>query len=309
MYIVFVSFYKGGLVLDIRQIEYFAEVAKHLSFTKAASTLHVSQPSISKAIQNLEAELGVPLLYRSSKRLELTDAGQAVLVNAKQVLEAFKNIRSELTDLMDLKKGQIRIGIPPIVGAEFFTKLVSQYKEQHPYIEIVLSEVGTKKIRQGVEAGELDIGLICNLCITNEQLEAISLLKDPLMLIVHQDHPLANHSFVKMAELEKETFVIYRKDFTLYDRIIEECSKNGFFPAIACETSQKDLIIEMVAAKLGVALLPQKICHKIKDEPIVAIPFDEQHLFLELGMTWKKNKYLPFAVREFIELGHLFISS
>ena len=75
------------------------------------------------------------------------------------MLEAFKNIRSELTDLMDLKKGQIRIGIPPIAGAEFFTKLVSQYKEQHPYIEIVLSEVGTKKIRQGVEAGELDIGL------------------------------------------------------------------------------------------------------------------------------------------------------
>ena len=132
--------------MDIRQIEYFAEVAKHLSFTKAASTLHVSQPSISKAIQNLEAELGVPLFYRSSKRLELTDAGQAVLVNAKQVLEAFKNIRSELTDLMDLKKGQIRIGIPPIVGAEFFSKLVSQYKEQHPYIEIIIRrKLGQKK--------------------------------------------------------------------------------------------------------------------------------------------------------------------
>ena len=295
--------------MDIRQIEYFAEVAKHLSFTKAASTLHVSQPSISKAIQNLEAELGVPLFYRSSKRLELTDAGQAVLVNAKQVLEAFKNIRSELTDLMDLKKGQIRIGIPPIVGAEFFTKLVSQYKEQHPYIEIILSEVGTKKIRQGVEAGELDIGLICNLCVANEQLEAISLVKDPLMLIVQQNHPLANHPFVRMAELEKETFIIYRKDFTLYDSIIEECSKNGFFPTIACETSQKDLIIEMVAAKLGVALLPKKICEKIKDEPIVAIPFDEEHIFSELGMTWKKNKYLSYAVREFIELGHRFISS
>ncbi|WP_431028436.1 LysR family transcriptional regulator [Lysinibacillus sp. LZ02] len=294
--------------MDIRQIEYFAEVAKHLSFTKAASTLHVSQPSISKAIQNLEAELGVPLFYRSSKQLELTDAGQAVLVNAKQVLEAFKNLRSELTDLMDLKKGQIRIGIPPIVGAEFFTKLVSQYKEQYPYIEIILSEVGTKKIRQGVEAGELDIGLICNLCVANNQLETISILKDPLMLIVHRDHPLAARPFIKLSELEKETFVIYRKDFTLYDRIIEECAKNGFFPTIACETSQKDLIIEMVAAKLGIALLPKKICEKIKDDTIVAIPFDEEHIFLELGLAWKKNKYLSYAVREFIALAHNFIS-
>ena len=80
--------------MDIRQIEYFVEVAKQLSFTKAAATLHVSQPSISKAIQNFEAELGVPLFYRSSKRLELTDAGQAVLINSMHVLEAFQNMRS-----------------------------------------------------------------------------------------------------------------------------------------------------------------------------------------------------------------------
>lgn len=293
--------------MDIRQIEYFAEVAKHLSFTKAASMLHVSQPSISKAIQNLEAELGVPLFYRSSKQLELTDAGQAVLVNAQQVLEAFKNLRSELTDLMELKKGQIRIGIPPIVGAEFFSKLISHYKEQYPYIEILLTEVGTKMIRQGVEAGELDIGLICSLCTTSENLETIGFMKDPLVLIVHQDHPFTNREFVQLADLEKESFIIYRKDFTLHDRIIEECSKQGFFPTIACETSQKDLFIEMVHAKLGIALLPKKICEKIPYDSIKMIPFREEKIFLELGITWKKNKYLSFAVREFIKLAHEFI--
>lgn len=294
--------------MDIRQIEYFSEVAKQLSFTKAASTLHVSQPSLSKAIQNLEAELGVPLFYRSSKQLELTDAGRAVLVNAQHVLSAFKNLRSELTDLMELKKGEIRIGIPPIVGVEFFSKLISLYKEKYPYIEIKLTEVGTKKIRQGVEEGELDIGLICNLCIPNDQLEAISILKDPLMLIVHKDHPIATLPSVEISELENEPFIIYRKDFTLYDRIIEECSKNGFFPTIACESSQKDLIVEMVAAKLGIALLPKRICEKLQNDKIKAIPFKEENIFLELGMTWKKNKYLSFAVREFIELAHQFIS-
>lgn len=294
--------------MDIRQIEYFTEVAKHLSFTKAASTLHVSQPSISKAIQNLEAELGVPLFYRSSKQLELTDAGKAVLANAQQVLAAFKNLRSELTDLMELKKGEIRIGIPPIVGVEFFSKLISLYKEKYPYIEIKLTEVGTKKIRQGVEEGELDIGLICNLCVSNDQLETIGILKDPLMLIVHKDHPLAKLSSVEMSQLEKESFIIYRKDFTLYDRIIEECSKHGFYPTIACESSQKDLIVEMVAAKVGIALLPKKICEKLQNDKIVSIPFKEEHLFLELGMTWKKNKYLSFAVREFIDLAQQFIN-
>lgn len=292
--------------MDIRQLEYFVEVAKHLSFTKAAITLHVSQPSISKAIQNFEAELGVPLFYRSSKQLELTDAGQAVLVNALQVLESFQNIRSELTDLMELKKGQIRIGIPPIVGAEFFSKLISHYKEQYPYIEIVLTEAGTKRIRQDIEAGELDIGLVCSASSSNENLETIGFLIDPLQLIIHQDHPLAGRESIEMSDLIGEAFIIYRNDFILYDRIIEECSKNGFFPTIACETTQKDLFIEMVQARLGIALLPQKIAEKIPYDSIKRIPFIEETIHLELGITWKKNKYLPFAVREFIQLAHSF---
>lgn len=293
--------------MDIRQIEYFVEVAKQLSFTKAAATLHVSQPSISKAIQNFEAELGVPLFYRSSKRLELTDAGQAVLINSMQVLEAFQNMRSELTDLMQLKKGQIRIGIPPIVGAEFFSKLISVYKEQHPYIEILLTEVGTKRIREEIETGELDIGLVCSVTSTNENLETIRFLKDPLQLIVHESHRLAGQKTIAMSDLANEAFIIYRKDFILFDRIIEECKNHGFYPTIACETTQKDLFIEMVQAKLGIALLPQKIAEKIPYDSIKRIPFEEQAIHLELGITWKKNKYLPYSVREFIQLAHQFV--
>ncbi|MCH7323574.1 LysR family transcriptional regulator [Solibacillus sp. MA9] len=293
--------------MDIRQIEYFVEVAKQLSFTKAATTLHVSQPSISKAIQNFEAELGVPLFYRSSRQLELTDAGQAVLINSMQVLESFQNLRSELTDLMQLKKGQIRIGIPPIVGAEFFSRLISVYKEQNPYIVILLTEVGTKRIREEIETGELDIGLVCSVTSTNENLETIRFLKDPLQLIVHESHPLAQQQAITMSDLTNEAFIIYRKDFILFDRIIEECSKYGFYPNIACETTQKDLFIEMVQARLGIALLPQKIAEKISYKSIKRIPFQEDAIHLELGITWKKNKYLPYSVREFIQLAHEFV--
>lgn len=293
--------------MDIRQIEYFVEVAKQLSFTKAAAALHVSQPSISKAIQNFEAELGVPLFYRSSKQLELTDAGQAVLINSMQVLESFQNLRSELTDLMQLKKGQIRIGIPPIVGAEFFSKLISVYKEQNPYIEILLTEVGTKRIREEIETGELDIGLVCSVTSTNENLETIRFLKDPLQLIVHESHPLARQKTITMSDLANEAFIIYRKDFILFDRIMEQCKNHGFFPTIACETTQKDLFIEMVQAKLGIALLPEKIAEKIPYDSIKRIPFKEEAIHLELGITWKKNKYLPYSVREFIQLAHEFV--
>ncbi|GAA0591252.1 LysR family transcriptional regulator [Virgibacillus siamensis] len=288
--------------MDIRQIEYFAEVARQLNFTRAASILHISQPSLSKTMKNLEDELGVTLFYRGTKQLALTDAGQAFLVNAKNVLDAFENLTTELNDVIDLKRGEIKIGIPPIIGAVFFSKLISRYKEAYPSINILLTEVGTNKIKTGVSEGELDIGLICNLPVPQENFETIKLLKDPLMLIVHKDDPLARKKTIDFSDIRKEPFILYRHDFSLHDKIVQECDKHGFSPNIVCESSQKDFMIEMVEAKLGVALLPSKICERITNEQIIAIPFNKPAVNLELGMIWKKDRYLPFAVREFIEM-------
>lgn len=293
--------------IDIRHLEYFSEVARQLSFTKAALILHVSQPSLSKTIKSVEEELGVTLFYRSSKQLELTDAGKAVLVNTKIVLESFKNLTSELTDILELKKGEIRIGIPPIIGAAFFSKLISQFKKVYPTVEIILTEVGTKQIKQEVEEGSVDIGLICNLPNQSDSFEIINLLIDPLMLIVQRENPIASKKIAYFSDLENESFILYRKDFSLHDRIMEECLKNGFYPNVVCESSQKDFIIEMVEAKLGVALLPCKICREIRNEGIKTLPLDKSNLKLELGMIWKKNKYLPFVVREFISLTQQFV--
>ncbi|WP_173916685.1 LysR family transcriptional regulator [Halobacillus sp. Marseille-Q1614] len=288
--------------MDIRHLEYFSEVAKHLSFTKAAATLHVSQPSLSKVIKQLEDELGVPLFYRS-KQLVLTDAGKAVLVNAKSVLDAFHNLNSELKDVIDLKKGEIKIGIPPIIGAAFFSSVISRYKEEHPEVKLLLNEVGSKMIKQGVEDGSLDIGLICNLPPKKEEMfEIIEVINDPLKLLIHKDNELALNEQIDLIELENEPFILYREDFTLHDKIIEECAHKGFYPNVVCHSSQRDFIIEMVAAKLGAALLPSKIANEITDKNLAVIPLIHSKVRLELGMVWKKNKYLPFAVREFIEM-------
>ncbi|MBP1970059.1 DNA-binding transcriptional LysR family regulator [Virgibacillus natechei] len=292
--------------MDIRQIEYFAEVAKQLNFTRAASILHISQPSLSKTIKNLETELGAPLFYRGANQLDLTDAGQALLTNAKHVLYAFENLTSELNDVIDLKKGEIKIGIPPIIGAAFFSKLISQYKEAYPSIELILTEVGSNKIKDGVDEGTLDIGLVCNVPIQKGNFETVKLLKDPLMLIVQKDNPLAIKGTIDFSHIKKEAFILYRNDFSLHDSIIDTCEKHGFYPNIVCESSQKDFMVEMVEAKLGVALLPSKICDQINNEEIITIPFNRPVVNLELGMIWRKNTYLPFAVREFITMSESF---
>lgn len=288
--------------MDIRHLEYFTEVAKQLNFTKAASALHISQPSLSKTVKSMEDELGVPLFNRSFRNLELTDAGKALLHNAKHVLQAYQNLTNELNDVMNLKKGEIRIGIPPIIGAAFCSSLISQYKELYPSIDVLLSEVGTNTIKEGINDGSLDVGFVCNNVGNMTKYEMIELLKDPLMLVVHESHPLHKQSVVSISDIANESFVMYRQDFSLYDRIIEACQTHQFYPQIVCESSQKDFIIEMVEAKLGIALLPSQICDKIKSDQLISIPIHTPEINLELGMIWKKDTYLPYAVREFIEI-------
>lgn len=288
--------------MDIRHLEYFTEVAKQLNFTKAASALHISQPSLSKTVKSMEDELGVPLFYRSFRQLELTDAGKALLANANHVLHAYQNLTNELDDVMNLKKGQIRIGIPPIIGAAFCSSLISRYIDLLPSINVSLTEVGTKTIKNGIHNGTLDVGFVCNHTEYKQKYEMVELLKDPLMLVVHQDHPLQLLPAVTFDDIKSESFVMYRQDFSLYDRIIDVCASHQFYPKIVCESSQKDFMIEMVEAKLGVALLPSQICERISNNKIKTIPFQYPEVHLELGMIWKKDNYLPFAVREFISL-------
>ncbi|HLR63436.1 MAG TPA: LysR family transcriptional regulator [Lentibacillus sp.] len=288
--------------MDIRQLTCFAEVARQKNVTRAAETLHISQPSLSKTIKNLERELDAPLFDRGAHQLKLTDAGEAFLVSALKVLDSFENLTSEMDDVIDVKKGEIKIGIPPIIGAAFFAPFISRYKETYPLIELLLTEVGSNAIRQGVSEGELDIGLICNTPAKEENLETIQLLKDPLMLMVHKDNPLADETALDFADIENEPLILYRHDFSLHDRIMEACAYYGFDPKVVCESSQKDFMIEMVEAKLGSTLLPSRICSHIDNDQLVAIPFTQPVVNLELGMVWNKDKYMPYAVREFIEM-------
>ena len=297
---------KGSKPVDIRHLEYFVEVAKQLNVTKAASILHISQPSLSKAIKKMEDELGVTLFDRSFRQLTLTDTGKALFHNAKHVLHAYQHLTSDLHEVMDLKKGEIKIGIPPIIGAAFCSKLISRYIDLFPLIHVSLLEVGSKKIKDGILDGTLDIGFVCSKPVHTKEIETIEFVKDPLKLVINKSNPLRKNSQITLKALAKEPFIMYRQDFSLYDKIIDACSAHGFHPNIVCESSQKDFILEMVEAKLGIALLPEKICNKINNNNIISIPFIEPTVHLELGMIWKQNSYLPFSVREFINVANTF---
>ncbi len=299
---------KGVIILDIRHLTYFIEVANHRSFTKAAQTLHITQPSISKMIKLLEEELDVILFYRSAKQIELTDAGQALLHQAQQIVNSFQNLTSELADVIHSKKGAITIGLPPMVGARFFPKIISDFTNLYPQISLTLLEVGSQKVQVGIDDGSLDIGVVM-LPVDNEVFEIIPIINEPLMLIVHPDHPLANKSIVDLIELKDENFIFFRKSFTLHDNIINRCIESGFNPKIAFKSSHWDFIAEMVAINFGIALLPRTICQDLDPARIKIIPIEEPMIHWILGIIWKKDRYLSFAAKEWVTFASTYFNT
>lgn len=287
--------------MDIRQLQYLVEVARLKSFTKAAEALFITQPTISKTIRSMEEELGVVLFNRQGKQIELTDAGKIIVDRAADILNSFQNLSSELDDLRNLKRGHIRIGLPPMVGSSFFPKLMGLFHQLYPEITIRLFEDGAKKVEIDVADGSLDLGVIV-LPTTEEGFGSFPFVEEKLNLIVSPTHRLANRKEVSLADLREEFFIMFREDFALHDRIIKECEKAGFQPKLIYESSQWDLISQMAAEGLGIALLPEAVCRDMDPSRVSIISLANPVIPWKLGIIWREDRYLSFAAREWLKL-------
>lgn len=285
--------------MDTTHLEYFIEVARQKNFSKAAETLHISQPSVSKAIKDLEAQLGVTLLYRNTRTVELTDAGELILEQALQVVSSVNNITAQLEGLTKLQSGKINIGLPPITGITSFSTLLGTFKKNYPNIQIRLYEFGAKKIEAAIHDGLLDLG-ISTPPKDSSLYESICFSRDPLRVVLNPDHALARCDAIDFAMLRQESFVLYDHDFRLHDMIIDRCKQAGFSPKIAFETAQRELMVQIVAANLGIALLPGEICRDFDSSTVISRPLADPQLYLELALVWKKGRYLSHAVREML---------
>ncbi len=289
--------------MEFVHLVYFLEVARQENFTKASEVLYVSQSTISKLIKNLESELGVALFYRTPKRVILTDAGQLLLTKTKIIIDTLDSFHVELSDLIGTPRGRLKIGMSPMVQT-LFPQAISEFKALYPQIIIDLIEVGSKKVEQGISEGIIDVGIMMLPIKSKEELEIVPIFNDPMMLIVHPDHPLATKELVDMYDLRDEAFVLYKKDFALHDHIIKKCQELGFEPHIACETAQWDFMVSTVASKLGIAFLPQTLCAKIDPQVITTLPVINGINPWDLALVWRVNTSLSYPTK--VWLKHIF---
>ncbi|AXI00597.1 LysR family transcriptional regulator [Sporosarcina sp. PTS2304] len=287
--------------MDLKDFNAFIKVADYLSFTKAAEHSYMSQPSLSKSVKKLEEELNIILFNRSTRTLQLTDAGMIVYSQAQQIQNLVSELPTLLEELTEGVAGEVKIGMPPLIGTLFFPQIALHLQNNYPNITIELHEHGAKIVEELVDKGQIDAGIIV-LPTDTEIFNVQPFISDKFFVFVHQDHLFAKKETVKLSDLKEEKLILFSKSFALHRYIISACKEAGFNPTVSYESSQWDLIIELVAAKLGITLLPQSISEKFSNEQIRMVPLEEPPLLWRIGIVTKKGSYHSFALKKFMEM-------
>jgi DNA-binding transcriptional LysR family regulator len=287
--------------MELRDLKSFIEVAHYKSFTKAAIHSYLTQPSLSKAVKKLEDELHVELFDRSTRSLRLTDAGKIVFQQGQKALGALEELDILLDELKEIVIGKIKMGVPPLIGTLFFPRIARHFHEKYPRVTLELVELGAKRISQLVESGEIDLGIIV-LPASETKFDVFPFIQDEFVLYLHEDHRLANNKMVTLSDLKNEKFILFSEDFALHDYIKQSCEEAGFTPEISYQSSQWDLIIELVSSNLGITLMPISIYYKQTNKNVKMVPIEKPNLYWKLGIITKKDTYRSFALKELLKI-------
>ncbi|MDY0394383.1 LysR family transcriptional regulator [Virgibacillus halophilus] len=288
--------------MEVKHLAYFAEVTRTGSFTRAAENLYITQPALSRIVKSLEEELGVVLFIRSRKKLILTKAGKIVYDHAVKFQAQFAELKSELNEYVTQREGHIRIGLPTIADVGFFSELISSFHQDHPEVVFQLEEDGSKAIEEKVMEAKLDFG-VAVLPEEHALIDYFAIVEEYLCLVVPATHPMASRESVKLTELENEKFIMFTQDFALRNILVAALKDAGMKPRIVSETSQLDFIEEMIAADLGITLLPESVAAQLTDE-VVSIDIEQPRVAWNLAFIWKKDAHLSQIARAFIQFTH-----
>ena len=283
--------------MELRQLEYFQMASRLKNITRAAQRLRVSQPNITVAIKKLETELGVQLFDRSQKQLTLTPEGSVFLKRIELALRNIDDAILEVNDYKQLQKGMIKIGIPPMMGAYLFPKVFSGFRRLRPNLDVLLYEEGSLTIREKLESDELDFGIII-IPESTPNLNVLKLSRNQLMVCVAKDSPLAKNKKITPKDIAESDLIMMKEGAYLREVVQGKLSALKISPHTVLESSQIVTIKGLVAHKVGIAFLLDFICENSPD--IAAIPFCDP-IFVDIGLAWKREKYVSKAAQAFID--------
>lgn len=286
--------------MELRHLHYFIAVAEELHFSRAADRLNMAQPPLSQQIRQLEAELGFQLFHRTKRRVQLTEAGQTFLSEARQVLHTLDQAIQIGRQSSRGEVGQLTIGFVSSAAYNVLPPFLKTFRRQVPGVTLELRELTTREQLQAVLAGQLDVG-IARPPVEAAELETAVIFREPLMLALPESHKLQKRVKVPMRSLIQEPFILFPRSAApgLYDPIMSLCLKAGFSPQVVQEAIQMQTIVSLVAAEMGVAIVPWSL-QNLQRQGVVYKPIRDPTPKVEIVLIWRKNP-TP-TVQQFLEV-------
>ena len=273
--------------MELRQLQYLVAVADEASFTRAAERLHVAQPGVSAQIRRLERELGQELLDRSGG-VRPTAAGEAVLPHARAAVAAAAAVRHTVDELAGLVRGHVAMGVVTSYVEPDVPRLLGDFREAHPGVEITLTEAATDVLVAGVRDGTIDLALVSLPAADTAGLETEVVTDERLVAAVGHDHPLGTRRSLPVRALRDLPLISLPRGTGLRRLLDEACAAAGFSPRIAMEAGDPGVLARLAARGLGVAIVPASLA-AARAEELQAIPIDRPELRGALALAWRKG--------------------
>lgn len=294
--------------MEFRQLHYALHIAAERNFSRAAEKLHIAQPSLSQQLSKLEKEIGVLLFQRNTSSVELTHAGEAFMEKAQKIIDEVELLRQEMSDISQLRGGKVVVGSMPITGSHLLPYVLPAFKLTFPDIEITLLEDSSMNLEKLTALGKTDLSLL-SLPLVEPSLAYEIIGEELIDLAVPANHPLALRATannipvpVQLEELKEEPFIILKKGQGFRKMTIELCQQAGFEPHVVFESSNIETIQSLVAAGMGVTLVPRYIARAPRSEFVpVYLPLAEPVPYRTLVVAYRKGRYLSKAAEAFIE--------
>ncbi|MBA4032664.1 MAG: hyalin [Planctomyces sp.] len=239
--------------MELDQLRYFLSVAERGNFTRAAETLMVSQPALSRSIQKLEEELGRPVFERKTRSVQLTDAGLLLQSRAQQVLAILDDTKSEIAD--DGQSGRVRVGAIPTIAPYFLPTVLRRFSQQFPKATVIVQENTTDVLLKSCTQGEIDLAILA-LPVPARYLEVEELFEEELLLVLPTEHPLVEKEKIRLVDVEPYPFVLLDEAHCLSDNIVSFCRQRSFQPVAVERISQLAMVQELVSLSHGISMIP-----------------------------------------------------
>jgi len=286
--------------MEVRDLEVFISVAKHLNYTRAGEEVHLSQPSVSVRMKQLESELRVKLFEQLGKKVALTEAGQLLLPYAQRVITAVADAKHAIEDLQGLQRGELRVGASTTPGMYIIPRTIAQFKKLHPNVQVHLCIKDTREIEDGVVRNEFDFGFVGG-HLTGEEIEVLPWLTDELVLIVPPAHELARKKTVKRDDLAKQKFVGREPGSATRATVISHLTDWELQTVIELENPES--LKKAVQSGLGIAFISKfAVESELKAKTLATVRISKLTINRELKIVYRKDKHLSRAARAFIEL-------